>query len=264
MNELLELAQQIKEKRQELGISREQLSEQTRVPLPFIIALEEERHDELPDLVYSNGFVRIVSKHLGIEPPTLATTNINLQTKMATDLFHARKRKRLILPTKKHTFRLISASLLLLPIAASVVILVLGGKSWFVATPEQTPAATTLANPTNTTDTPDIADLVDMSKPKETVNTQAEIVAPATEQQVQLNVHFPTEVQVKIDGDQRAKEILLPRVHIFKFKDESEFILSDTSAISVSFNGETISNLERLGKRRTLVFRSTASEHANY
>lgn len=268
MSELLELAKRVKEKRQELGISRQQLSEQTRVPLSFIIALEEEQHDKLPDTVYSNGFVRIISKHLNIEPPALAATNVNLQTKMASDLFHTRKRKRLVLPTKKHTFRLISASLLLLPIAASVVILIVGGKGWFATESDQAPAETTLdiaANTSSTTDT-EQEKAEDLLETKETTQAkQAEEVANTDEQQVQINVHFPTEVQIKIDGNQRDKEILLPRVHTFKFKDESEFVLSDTSAITVSFNGETISNLERLGKRRTLVFRSTAaSEHANY
>ena len=251
MSELLEIAQRIKDKRQALGISREQLADQTRVPLTFIIALEEERHEELPEAVYSNGFVRIISKHLDIEASTLTATKINLQTNMASDLFQARKRKRLSLPTKRHTYRLISASLFLLPIAASIVILVFGGNSWFVSTPK-----------------PPIASLEDTSVEVKADNTSADEdtteSAVTQEQQVQLTVHVPTEVQITVDGEQLTNEILLPRVHVFKFKEESEFIISDTSAMTVSFNGETISNLKRLGKRRTLVFRSTQPEHANY
>ncbi|MDE3269834.1 MAG: helix-turn-helix domain-containing protein [Pseudomonadota bacterium] len=265
MDNLLELAQSIADKRQELGISREQLAAKTRVPLAFIITFEEGRHDELPDSAYSNGFVRIICKQLGIPAPALAATKIQLQTRIATDIFHGRRRKSLALPNKRHTYRMLSALMFLLPIVAGILILVFGGQSWFTNNKQAITTAQTA--PHSPIVESAAVDQPNASRTAATAATTDDIAPPLTptsEQQVRLMVHYPTEVKIKLDGTQQTQTTLLPREYVFNFKEESEFTILDTNAMTVSFNGEVITNIERFGKHRTLVFRTTESNDANY
>lgn len=63
-----ELSADLQERRRLLGLSREEAYKKFRVPLAFIVALEEGRIEHLPAPVYARGFLRTYCEGLGIAP----------------------------------------------------------------------------------------------------------------------------------------------------------------------------------------------------
>ncbi len=50
------------------GLSREDISRITKIPLKFVVALEEEDFETLPEAVYIRGFVRTYCEEVGLSP----------------------------------------------------------------------------------------------------------------------------------------------------------------------------------------------------
>ena len=50
------------------GLSREDVARITKIPIKFVIALEEEDFDSLPEAVYIRGFVRTYCEVVGLNP----------------------------------------------------------------------------------------------------------------------------------------------------------------------------------------------------
>ena len=58
------------------GLSREDISRITKIPLKFVVAMEEENFSELPQDVYVRGFVRTYCKEVDLAPdPVLDRLN---------------------------------------------------------------------------------------------------------------------------------------------------------------------------------------------
>jgi len=66
-----ELGSRLREARESLGFSLQQVEEVTRIRLVFLEALEEERFDELPGDVYARGFIRNYAQFLGLDTEEL-------------------------------------------------------------------------------------------------------------------------------------------------------------------------------------------------
>jgi transcriptional regulator with XRE-family HTH domain len=58
----------IRERREALGLSREQVAERTRIPLAQVEAVEEDRRDRVPPGPYWAAYVRTIESLLGLEP----------------------------------------------------------------------------------------------------------------------------------------------------------------------------------------------------
>lgn len=54
--------------RESQGIELKEVSEQTRIQEKFLLAIEEDRHADLPAMVYVRGFVGEIAKVLGLDP----------------------------------------------------------------------------------------------------------------------------------------------------------------------------------------------------
>ncbi|SDL62832.1 helix-turn-helix domain-containing protein [Halarsenatibacter silvermanii] len=57
----------LKEKREELGLSIEDIEENTKIRKKYIIALENDNYEEIPGLVYARAFIKNYSSFLGLD-----------------------------------------------------------------------------------------------------------------------------------------------------------------------------------------------------
>ncbi|NET61765.1 MAG: hypothetical protein F6K47_38280 [Symploca sp. SIO2E6] len=71
---LLEIAQQLQQKRQSLSLSVRQLHNQTLVPIHIINALEAGNLEKLPEDVYLRGFIRRLGQALGLDGVAMAAS----------------------------------------------------------------------------------------------------------------------------------------------------------------------------------------------
>jgi cytoskeletal protein RodZ len=62
-----ELGQRLRQARESLGLSLDDVEESTRIRRVFIEALEEDRFDALPGAVYARGFLRNYARLLGLD-----------------------------------------------------------------------------------------------------------------------------------------------------------------------------------------------------
>lgn len=102
----------LRKEREQKDIALETLSEKTRVPLKFLQAMEEDRWDKLPSLVYIQGYLRSYALYLGLSPEKLFTRYKNEILKKGG------LQKEIIPPPKppkyKKTFRFVVTLLILL------------------------------------------------------------------------------------------------------------------------------------------------------
>lgn len=68
MNVMVEYGEDLKARRLALGLSRQEAYKKFRVPLPFIDAIEEGRPDDLPQPIYTRGFIKTYCEALGASP----------------------------------------------------------------------------------------------------------------------------------------------------------------------------------------------------
>jgi cytoskeleton protein RodZ len=58
--------------REAAGLSREEVALRTKVRPGFLAAIEEDRHDDLPALAYTSGFVKAFARTVGLDPHVMA------------------------------------------------------------------------------------------------------------------------------------------------------------------------------------------------
>jgi len=63
---MISMVSKLKEARENKNISLEKASEDTRISLKFLKALEDEKYEIFPAEVYLKGFMRIYSEYLGL------------------------------------------------------------------------------------------------------------------------------------------------------------------------------------------------------
>jgi cytoskeleton protein RodZ len=66
--EAARVGEELRESRQALGVSLEEMAEQLRINRRYLSALEEGRVRDLPGVAYATGFVRSYSQMLGLDP----------------------------------------------------------------------------------------------------------------------------------------------------------------------------------------------------
>ncbi len=62
-----QIGKELKEIREEKGISLEEVAEKTKIPLRFLQAIENGRWEELPEEVYLRGFIKTYAEVLGLD-----------------------------------------------------------------------------------------------------------------------------------------------------------------------------------------------------
>ena len=75
----------LKREREMRGVSLEEIASATRISVRFLTALEQESWDRLPGGVFNRGFVRTISRYLGLEEDSLlAEYSLAIGEKAAT------------------------------------------------------------------------------------------------------------------------------------------------------------------------------------
>ncbi|MGD8326699.1 MAG: DUF4115 domain-containing protein [Sphingomonadales bacterium] len=70
--EVKNLGQRLTDKREELALTIEEISRETRIPERYLKALEEEDFKELPGGVYASAFVRSYARRLGLDEASIS------------------------------------------------------------------------------------------------------------------------------------------------------------------------------------------------
>ena len=73
------IGQLLQQKRQALGLSLDDVAEQTRIRMAHLESLEENRFDDLPGPTYVTGFLRIYARFLGLDSDALLAKVNDLQ-----------------------------------------------------------------------------------------------------------------------------------------------------------------------------------------
>ena len=231
------LAQLLATARTQHGLSRAQLAAVSRVPLAFIVAIEEEDHRELPAAVFCRGFLRLIAKHLQLDHRHLLAAYAVLQPPAAPDalltassdvLSSAGQRKT---HTRRYPKSLLLAALALVLFSVWYFLPRHLSDSPVPSADSETPTAAVLATPT------------------------ASIPAPV-QQRLRLQVIRPLQIEVALDAAPPDPRLLLPQSYEFTFTQQARLLISDTSAVKLWFNGEGLGDLTRHGRQRLLIFKT--------
>jgi len=121
--EIVEIGSALCERRQEMGLTLDDVAEQTKIRKTYIRALEEERFEELPGKVYVVGFLQNYARFLGVpvEPLVRALEDRDQGTTKNEKLLQPSEfRVAATVPTSKSPVRIavwLAAVLLLLAVA---------------------------------------------------------------------------------------------------------------------------------------------------
>lgn len=246
------LSDLIREERLKSGYSREQLAALTRVPCDFITAIEEENWDVLPATVFCRGFLRIIWRELRIEDTKIiATCERFLHSREVEPEVpaHSLSLGKLRRPrTNKKKFFLKSSILVGIGLFA-----LLFHDRFPLTSPTQPPPKQN--HPVSASAEVEIpAPPLQTAHPADSRDTKPASVKP---QSVRVVVEKPVQMQMSFDGgEETQKSLFLPKSYTFNFTQEGRFIVYDTSAVKIWFNGERVSDLARGGRQRTLVFKN--------
>ena len=119
-----ELGPRVRQRREEMGLSIDEVAMATRIPVAHLRAIEQERPQDLPDGPYAAAYLRVVVEHLGIEwtePPPVEE---------AVDAHEPRSVRRSGLPLG--VVRTLAGA------SAALVVLTVGVLSWQRFVPERT------------------------------------------------------------------------------------------------------------------------------
>ena len=240
------LAELLSQARTQRGYSREQLAVVTRVPLTFIVAIEEEDNTALPETVFCRGFLHIIARQLELELPSLLAAFAELRTTPA-ELNPLPSTSDVLSRTeqRKATTRQRAKPLLLTMLALAL----LGGLAFYF-----------LQQRTTNTPVPHLADH-QPSTAVPPVATPPTMPAPVR-QRLRLQVLRPLQIEVVIDAGEREQHLLLPQSYEFEFEQQARVVISDTSAVKLWLNGETIAALQHRERQRVYVFKASTLARA--
>ncbi len=232
------LAELLRTARMQHGYSRTQLAAATKVPLAFIVAVEEEDCAALPAAVFCRGFLRILAPHLQLDcehllnaydtlPLTSAPVSPSLVARdMLSDL-------RTYPSTVRHRQRWLFV----------LAFVLLGGTVWYFFAPHKPPSPQ--FTPRHIASPPPVS-----------------ITPSAVRQNLRVQVLRPLQVDLTLDAEPHRTRLLLPQSYEFTFEQRARLVLSDATAVKLWFNGETIGNLVHGERRRVLIFQATTTARA--
>lgn len=236
------LAARLSRARLRCGYSREQLAAATKVPLTFITALEEENHAALPEAVFCRGFLHILGKHLDVDASPLLAAYDDLPRAVhtpapltSTVLARHTARKTTTRGKRTRLWVLIAA------LSGGVMLYFL----LFTPIQEQ-------ADPSNKPQKQ--AELSDKLQEQATVPLQPQ--PTNIPQRLRLLASRPLLVEIAIDGGARDRRVLLPQNYEFTFTHTAQLLVTDTAALKIWFNDETVGDLRRGGLQRLLTFKT--------
>ena len=242
------LAELLRTARTQHGYSCSQLAAATRVPLAFITAIETEDSAALPKAVFCRGFLRIIARHLHLEPTPLLAAYTELHPTpaasrplLSTNDVLIGQHNTIARPCRKPLLLITLAGVLLSGVAFYFL-------HWRTTNLPETSAPTTLAD-----NEPPVTSAEVFPLPLPTATTPAP--APVR-QQLRLQVIRPLQVEIAIDDGEPERRMLLPQSYEFEFEQRAQLTIADTTAVKLWFNGEVLGNLARGGRQRVLIFKA--------
>jgi len=120
------ISQLLKEKREELGLSVEQLAQQAKVPRSIVEAFERKDWDSLPEPVYVKGFLKKLCRVLGLDEKEIVDmfSSCELSRRSAPEI------KRVSV-TREKSFRVPVIFVILLALFLGGALFLYWGKPWF-------------------------------------------------------------------------------------------------------------------------------------
>ncbi len=276
---LEQLACSLLEKRLELGLTIERVAMATKISLPFIKALEEGKLQELPEPVFSRGFIRNICKLYDLADKDLLKLYeqaLDSHKKMILDRDeeatmrrsrssqHWRKQ----VPRYKNKKAMNFGSLKPIPflVLATGVVVGITFSYYFITRnkvrlPVQTSSSLPSPRPEMTVKvandkTAIIETSQDLKEDQENMDIKVEeLVASEDGQIVEILVKTPVKIKFAKDGGEWINETLKPDSYQYRFQEELNLYIYDTEAVEVSYNGQKLGNLGSQGNFKKLSFK---------
>ncbi|SMF46068.1 helix-turn-helix domain-containing protein [Pseudobacteriovorax antillogorgiicola] len=288
-----ELATKLLEYRQDRGLSIEQVAMSTKISLPFIAALEKASTKDLPEEVFTRGFVRNLAKlydkdpqellHLldkALKPQSTPKSNQNHDRKpsFAKSAKRAKPRTLGVARSRFSGVKLLKP----VPFALLAVGLLLGiGVTYWGVTQKDDGAITTEFKPKtspNTAAKPSDSEPVNPSAPPAASPPPQELVISKSKQKsqvkkvlnkdksdpngqvVEVTVREKVRLRIAKDGGAWVTETLAPDSYKYRFQNQMRMFIYDAGAVDVSYNGDPLGKLGVKGDIRRLAFKSDKSK----
>lgn len=218
----------LRREREMRGVSLEEVSNATRISTRFLLALENEQWHELPGGVFNRGFVRSVSRFLGLDEDALIAEYALVTNDKPEVAVWATEQKR----------RSGAAPVVLVLI---LIALGVGGYfAWQMASPWLGPKVAALWERVTGSGSSGVA--ADQSRPPAAAPA-ATAPAPVVtgELELKLEAGKATTVRVYADGvNQFDGRIEKDAKHTFRAREKFEINAQDPSALVMSLNGQEV------------------------
>lgn len=280
-----EFGEELRRERELREVTREQLVEATRVSLRQLEALESGRFENLPAKVFSRGFVRAISQHLGLDAERMAAAfshvydawTVEQEAKVsrewtASGQFRALSRPRRTVSVKTSAIGLSAAAAIALLTGAAALWKSRGSD---VTTAPTTPRAAEVATPSSGPESlalpPEIAAETTAlapatTSPAEEPAAATAVAVPGNGLTLTLTFHDDCWTEVTMDGKVAAAE-LCRKGTVREFSGARRFTLTlgNAGGVRVSLDGRELKPVGAEGQvvRNVVIDESTARTSAD-
>ena len=195
IQKMIPIGQDLKRERELRGISLKEIAESTKINIRFLIALEEDRLDELPGKFFTRGIIRGYAKYLGLEEESVL--NRYHEALQFLDTENKEEEKTLAESSPVNIWKVIRIAALGATVIAVLVAL------FFIFRGEEAPP---LIQPSPTASTAQR----EASPPATESEPSEEIVEAIQELDLDIAFHHDTWIQVYADGELVYEGIKLP------------------------------------------------------
>jgi len=219
----------LRREREMRGVSLEEVSNATRISTRFLLALENEQWHDLPGGVFNRGFVRSVSRFLGLDEEALIAEYALVTNDKPEVAVWATEQK-----PRRGTGKMVAA-LVLLALATG------GYFAWQQVSPWLAPKIAALWNQVTGQGSSGVA-AADKSLPSAPTAPPATAPAAAVgELELKVEAGKATTVTVFADGvNQFDGRIEKDAKHTFRAREKFEITVRDPSALVISLNGQEV------------------------
>jgi cytoskeleton protein RodZ len=238
LNNMASLGQQLKQSREEKGVSLQEIAESTHISIRFLQAIENDAYDVLPGGVFNRAFVRKFARQVGFDEEQA----VNLYQEQWQEQGGEPERG-YQLGIDESEFRQSSGNGLLLTFVALVVIGSLGYAAYQYFTPPVSDSGgSSVAGLNIPTPAPSVVTPTPAASPSSSPQGSPTPEAPAGAMRVQLTAPVE-EVWLKIKPDDKdAEQMLLKPGESRAFDVSEEIVLSigRVQSLKIAINGRNM------------------------
>jgi cytoskeletal protein RodZ len=262
------LGQQLKQSREEKGVSLQEIAESTHISIRFLQAIENDAYDVLPGGVFNRAFVRKFARQVGFDEEQA----VNLYQEQWQEQGGEPERG-YQLGVDEPDFRQSSGNGLLLSFVALIIIGALTYAAWVIFAPVSNSGGSAVAGlntpaSPSVTPTPSVtpeATASPSSNPPGSPTPSPTPEAPAGAMRVQLTAPIE-DVWFKIKAGDNQAEGILNRGESREFDVSEEIILSTgrVQSLKITINGRNLDLVKFLTNPKATVARNVVINKGNY